>query len=79
LERDGEALGGKSSLRELRRHVQMIFQDPYQTLNPRQRVRTIVEEPLRVQGASGSDAGERVQRAMEDVGLEPQRFLDRYP
>jgi oligopeptide/dipeptide ABC transporter ATP-binding protein len=79
LERDGEALGGKSSLRELRRHVQMIFQDPYQTLNPRQRVRTIVEEPLRVQGAGGSDPGERVQRAMEDVGLEPQRFLDRYP
>ena len=42
---------GKAGLRELRRRVQMIFQDPYQTLNPRQRVRTIVAEPLR--GAGG--------------------------
>jgi oligopeptide/dipeptide ABC transporter ATP-binding protein len=57
----------------------MIFQDPYQTLNPRQKVGTIVGEPLRVQGANGIDPEERVRRAMEDVGLEPQRFLDRYP
>jgi oligopeptide/dipeptide ABC transporter ATP-binding protein len=79
LERDGAAVDGKPALRELRRHVQMIFQDPYQTLNPRQRVRTIVAEPLRVQGVNGADHGERVRRAMEDVGLDPQRFLERYP
>jgi|SRR4051812_13383463 oligopeptide/dipeptide ABC transporter ATP-binding protein len=77
LERDGEAVSGKASLRELRRHVQMIFQDPYQTLNPRQRVGTIVAEPLRVQG--GGDGDEHVRRALEDVGLDPQRFLDSYP
>jgi oligopeptide/dipeptide ABC transporter ATP-binding protein len=75
---DGAALDGKAALRELRRNVQMIFQDPYQTLNPRQRVATIVAEPLRVQGVPGNHNA-RVRRAMEDVGLEPGRFLDRYP
>jgi oligopeptide/dipeptide ABC transporter ATP-binding protein len=79
VERDGDAVDGKPALRELRRHVQMIFQDPYQTLNRRQRVRTIVAEPLRVQGVGGADHEGLVQRAMEDVGLEPQRFLERYP
>jgi oligopeptide/dipeptide ABC transporter ATP-binding protein len=77
--RDGAGIDGKAALRELRKHVQMIFQDPYQTLNPRQRVRTIVAEPLRVQGVPGGEHEARVQRAMEDVGLEPERFLDRYP
>ncbi|MEA2363380.1 MAG: hypothetical protein QOD71_2525 [Thermoleophilaceae bacterium] len=77
--RDGAAVEGKAALRDLRRRVQMIFQDPYQTLNPRQRVATIVAEPLRVQGVNGADHEARVRRAMEDVGLEPERFLDRYP
>jgi oligopeptide/dipeptide ABC transporter ATP-binding protein len=76
---DGSTLDGKAELRELRRRVQMIFQDPYQTLNPRQRVAAIVSEPLRVQGMSGAQPEERVRRAMTDVGLEPERFLDRYP
>ena len=75
----GDPVVGRGAMRELRRHVQMIFQDPYQTLNPRQRVATIVAEPLRVQGVSSGDHDERVRRAMEDVGLEPGRFLDRYP
>jgi oligopeptide/dipeptide ABC transporter ATP-binding protein len=57
----------------------MIFQDPYQTLNPRQRVRTIVAEPLLVQGVSSGEHEARVARALEDVGLEPERFLERYP
>ncbi|MBA3264593.1 MAG: ABC transporter ATP-binding protein, partial [Thermoleophilaceae bacterium] len=77
--RDGGPVDGKAALRDLRRHVQMIFQDPYQTLNPRQRVSTIVAEPLRVQGVPGAEHDERVRRAMGDVGLEPERFLDRYP
>lgn len=79
VEREGTPVSGKAALRELRRHVQMIFQDPYQTLNPRQRVATIVAEPLRVQDVAGGDHEARVRRAMEDVGLEPARFLDRYP
>jgi oligopeptide/dipeptide ABC transporter ATP-binding protein len=78
VESNGVAIDGRGSLSELRKRVQMIFQDPYQTLNPRQRVRTIVAEPLRVQHVAG-DAEGRVRRAMEDVGLDPQRFLDRYP
>jgi oligopeptide/dipeptide ABC transporter ATP-binding protein len=75
----GQALNGRGSLRELRRRVQMIFQDPYQTLNPRQRVAAIMSEPLRVQGVPRAEHAERVRRALEDVGLDPERFLERYP
>ena len=56
---DGEVAGGREALGELRRRVQMIFQDPYQTLNPRQRVGAIVAEPLVVQGV----AARRARRA----------------
>jgi oligopeptide/dipeptide ABC transporter ATP-binding protein len=76
---DGQAVDRKRGLRELRRRVQMIFQDPYQTLNPRQRVRAIVTEPLIVQGIESDGHDARVRRALEDVGLEPERYLDRYP
>jgi oligopeptide/dipeptide ABC transporter ATP-binding protein len=76
---DGQAMNGKGSLRELRRRVQMIFQDPYQTLNPRQRVAAIVAEPLLVQGVPRDEHDGRVRGALDDVGLEPDRFLDRYP
>jgi oligopeptide/dipeptide ABC transporter ATP-binding protein len=76
---DGSALDGSASLGELRRRVQMIFQDPYQTLNPRQRVVAIVTEPLVVQGVPRGERDGRVRRALEDVGLDPQRFLTRYP
>ena len=68
---DGAVVSGKTGLRELRRRVQMIFQDPYQTLNPRQRVGSIVTEPLVVQGIASSEHEARVTRALEDVGLEP--------
>jgi oligopeptide/dipeptide ABC transporter ATP-binding protein len=76
---NGDPLSGKRALRDMRRRVQMIFQDPYQTLNPRQRVSTIVAEPLRVQGVAESEHDERVGRALDDVGLDAARFLDRYP
>jgi peptide/nickel transport system ATP-binding protein len=65
-----------SDLRALRRRVQMVFQDPYQTLNPRMRVRAIVEEPLHI---AGTVEAERVDRALRDVGLPPERFAGRYP
>ena len=76
---DGTAVTGKASLRALRRRVQMIFQDPYQTLNPRQRVATIVSEPLRIVKVPTGERDARVRRALGDVGLEPDRYLDRYP
>jgi len=75
----GERINGRGRVRELRRRVQMIFQDPYQTLNPRQRVKTIVTEPLVVQGVPKEEHEDRVRRAMEDVGLTAERFLTRYP
>ncbi|MFL5870298.1 MAG: ATP-binding cassette domain-containing protein, partial [Solirubrobacterales bacterium] len=76
---DEAAIDGRASRRELRRRVQMIFQDPYPTLNPRQRVETIVAEPLVVQGVDRGEHQGRVQRALDDVGLDPDRFLGRYP
>ena len=76
---DGAELNGKDSMRSLRRQVQMIFQDPYQTLNPRQRVAAIVAEPLIVQRVDRTEHDARVARALEDVGLEPEHYLDRYP
>ena len=76
---NGGVVAGKSEQRALRKRVQMIFQDPYQTLNPRQRVGTIVAEPLRVQGVASDQHEERVERALNDVGLEPERYLERYP
>ena len=76
---DGEPVSGRKTLRDLRRRVQMIFQDPYQTLNPRQRVRTIVAEPLVVTGVHRAEHEARVERALGDVGLELGRFADRYP
>jgi oligopeptide/dipeptide ABC transporter ATP-binding protein len=76
---DGVVVKGKASLRALRRRVQMIFQDPYQTLNPRQRVSSIVGEPLVVQGVAKDEHQARVRRALEDVGLDPERFYSRHP
>jgi peptide/nickel transport system ATP-binding protein len=76
---DGAPASGRAGLRALRRRVQMIFQDPYQTLNPRMRVRAIVAEPLVVAGVPAAEHAEHVERAMRDVGLEPERYVDRYP
>jgi oligopeptide/dipeptide ABC transporter ATP-binding protein len=79
LSLSGGVVSGKEEHRALRKRVQMIFQDPYQSLNPRQRVAAIVTEPLKVQGVPKGEHDERVRRAMNDVGLDPERFLDRYP
>ena len=76
---DGAAVDGKAALRELRRHVQMIFQDPYQTLNPRQRVSRSWPSRCASRGWRAATTTRSVRRAMEDVGLDPERFLDRYP
>ena len=71
----------KEELRPLRRKMQMIFQDPYESLNPRQTVFDIVAEPLRIHGlAEGEELRERVIKALEEAELRPpEAFLDRYP
>ncbi len=76
---DDGGITGREALRELRRRVQMIFQDPYQTLNPRQRVGTIVAEPLLVQGFAKEGRAARVDAALHDVGLDPERFREKFP
>jgi oligopeptide transport system ATP-binding protein len=66
-------------MREHRRHLQIIFQDPYASLNPRMTVGQIVGEPLETfKLARGRDAEQRVQELMETVGLS-KRFIKRYP
>ena len=67
------------ALRKMRRDMQMIFQDPYASLNPRMTVGTIIGEPLRVHGmASGKERQEKVQELLKVVGLNPF-FINRYP
>ncbi|HEV7397427.1 MAG TPA: oligopeptide/dipeptide ABC transporter ATP-binding protein [Pyrinomonadaceae bacterium] len=66
-------------MREQRRHLQIIFQDPYASLNPRMTVGQIIGEPLDTFGlARGREAELRVQDLMETVGLS-KRFVKRYP
>jgi oligopeptide transport system ATP-binding protein len=66
-------------LRRARRHMQMIFQDPYDSLNPRMMVGNILAEPLEVHAIEhGKEKRERVQELMGLVGLSPE-FMNRYP
>ncbi len=78
---DGEPLED-ADLRAVRRRVQMVFQDPYQSLNPRQTVGAQVLEPLAIHGigARGADRIARGVAVLEAAGLRPAaRFWDRYP
>jgi len=66
-------------LRRTRRKMQMIFQDPYASLNPRMTVGNIIGEPLEVHNiAKGKERKERVQELLQIVGLNPY-FINRYP
>ena len=69
-------------LKPLRKELQIIFQDPYGSLNPRFKIRTILEEPLLVHNVGGSynEKMNAVRKALEDVKLiPPEEFMDRYP
>ncbi len=73
---------GGAKLQAYRRRVQFIFQDPYETLNPKQTIRAFVAEPLQVQGIGegGADRERRVLAAIEAAGLRPATdFASRYP
>lgn len=66
-------------LRQLRRKMQIIFQDPYASLNPRMTVEKIVSEPMSTFGiASGGELRQRVQDLLRRVGMDP-RYIRRYP
>jgi oligopeptide/dipeptide ABC transporter ATP-binding protein len=66
-------------MRPLRREMQMIFQDPYGSLNPKRRVGSIISDPFAIHGlASGAERKRRVQEAMELVGLNPEHY-NRFP
>ncbi len=68
-----------SEMREQRKHLQMIFQDPYASLNPRMTIGNIIGEPIRTFGlANGGSIENKVQDLMETVGLS-RRFIKRYP
>ncbi len=66
-------------LRELRRRMQIIFQDPYAALSPRMQIKSIVAEPLRLHGLVNNQAiEETVVQLLDEVGLEPY-FMHRFP
>lgn len=70
----------KTEMREMRSKMQMVFQDPYSSLNPRMSVKQLIEESLiqRAKGMSSAEREKRVLKAMDLVGLE-QRLLHAYP
>jgi oligopeptide/dipeptide ABC transporter ATP-binding protein len=74
---DMAKLSGKQ-LREVRRDVQMVFQDPYSSLNPRLSVFNIIAEPLICAGIRGDESKRRVAELMDMVGLNPA-YMERYP
>jgi oligopeptide/dipeptide ABC transporter ATP-binding protein len=68
-----------AELRPYRRRMQMVFQDPYSSLNPRRRVGSIIGDPFEIHGvASGSERKRRVQELMDLVGLNPEHY-NRFP
>lgn len=70
---------GKYELREVRRDMQIVFQDPFASLNPRMTVKRIVGEPLVIYGeAKGTELGSKVIELLEKVGLK-EEHLNRYP
>jgi peptide/nickel transport system ATP-binding protein len=81
-ESDYTSVKDRSTMKEFRRKMQMIFQDPFDSINPRMNVRDVIEEPLRIHNV-GSGEEERTQlirRSLEDVRVNPpEDYLDRYP
>lgn len=79
---EGTEIGNvpEEKLKPIRKKMQIIFQDPYESLNPRKTVINILEEPLYIHGIVGKEAEERINKVMNDVQLvPPEEFLFRYP
>ncbi len=78
---DGQDIAGASAreLRTFRSRAQLVFQDPYGSLNPRRRVGSIIGDPFEIHGvAKGGDRVERVKALMRVVGLNPEHY-NRFP
>jgi len=76
------AISQERKMRKLRRKIQIIFQDPYESLNPRMGIFDIIAEPLRLQKITKThkELRERVARALEDLDLAPpEEFMYRFP
>lgn len=71
----------ESKLKPLRRRMQIVFQDPYESINPRMTISDILTEPLRVQGmGSAREIEENAHKILEDIQLTPpEEFIHRYP
>ena len=69
---------GRRDMRPFRKDMQMIFQDPYASLNPRKRVGSIIGTPLKIHGYDKSKRRQRVQELLETVGLSPEHY-NRFP
>jgi oligopeptide/dipeptide ABC transporter ATP-binding protein len=78
---DGQQISGLTGrqMRPLRRQIQVVFQDPYGSLNPRRRVGSIIGDPFAIHGVeSGAERRRAVQELMERVGLNPEHY-NRFP
>ena len=78
---EGESIAHRRarSMRPLRRELQMVFQDPYASLNPRKRVGTIIGDPMKIHHVGDkSERKHRVQQLLETVGLSPEHY-NRFP
>jgi oligopeptide transport system ATP-binding protein len=78
---EGRQIGhlGARSMRPLRRQMQMVFQDPYASLNPRKRVGTIVSDPMKIHNlGNAAERKRRVGEILETVGLSPEHY-NRFP
>jgi oligopeptide/dipeptide ABC transporter ATP-binding protein len=78
---DGRSIGKLKAraLRPLRREMQMVFQDPYASLNPRKRVGTIISDPLRIHGIGDrKERKKQVEELLQKVGLSPEHY-NRFP
>jgi ABC-type oligopeptide transport system ATPase subunit len=69
---------GRRQLEPLRRQMQMVFQDPFASLNPRKRVVQIIGQPLRLHGTPRDQVEDKVRDLLRQVGLSPEH-LNRYP
>ncbi len=68
-----------SKRKSIQKDIQMIFQDPYSSLNPRKKIKTILEQPLKIHtDMTKEQRSERILQTCKDVGIDPS-YLDRYP